>query len=231
MLMKRIVEEVMLYEGLEISYSMSSCLINLNRMWNIDNTFRYEECEHTIKMLVLRPPSVEDFDGVIKHIENFLGYFPSHIVTRTENIKYSYEKAVEAIMDRKLMVVYFDAKYDREISENDLPPKLYHISSTANEEKILRIGLAPKTKNKLSKHPERIYLTFSPSSAIGLLGNRPFKDMATDFTLFSVDFKKLKTTRRIRFFEDPMYSGKGVYTYENIPPKYLSVEKRISNKQ
>ena len=227
--MRRIIDEIMIYEGLEISYAMSACLMNLNRMWNIDNTFRYEEYEKTIKMVILRPPNLDDFNGIIKHIENFLGYFPAHIVTKTSNFKYTYEKAEEVIKKQELAAVYFDAKYDVEISEDKLPPILYHISPSIHEEKILKIGLAPKSKNKLSKHPERIYLTFTPSAAIGLLGNRPFKETASKFTLFLVDFEKLKTTRVIRVFEDPMYYGKGCYTYENIPPKYLAIAKRIKN--
>ena len=97
MLMKRIINEIMLYEGLEISHEIGSCLMNLNRMWNIDNTFFYEKDGTTIKMIVNKPSEIKDFDAVIKHIENFLGYFPSHIVTKAANFKYSYEKAVEAI--------------------------------------------------------------------------------------------------------------------------------------
>ena len=142
MLKRRIIEEVMLYEGLEISHEIHACLTNLIRMWNFDNTFFYEKDGNTIKMIVQKPSEQKTFDSVIKHIENFLGYFPSHIVTKTTNFKYDPEKAIEAITKKELFGVYFDAKYDMEISEDKLPPTLYHISPSQYEEKILKIEVS-----------------------------------------------------------------------------------------
>ena len=223
--LKRIVEEIILYEGLEISHEIDSCMTNLTRMWNFDNRVNYEKDGKTIKMIVYKSLTPEELDTIANHIENFLGYFPSHLSTKTSNDKYNYEKALNLLSTNQLTAVYFDAKYDLEISEDKLPDVLYHISKSIYDAKISKIGLVPKTKNKMSAHPSRIYLTYSPKSASGLIGNPQFPKN-DKFTLYSIDFKELKKVRRIRFFEDPAYIGKGIYTYENIPPQFLKVVKR-----
>ena len=227
MLMKRIVEEFALYEGLEITHEVQSSVYHLIRMWNFDGRVMYENVNNTIKMVINEPIDVKEFDTVLKHIENFMGYFPSHIVIPKSNFKYNYKKATELINKGIVFGVYFDAKYDQEISEKTLPDFLYHITPSIYEDKILKIGIVPKKKDKLSNHPNRIYVAFTQSAAEGLLNNDPFVKNINDFTLFSINIKELKKVRKIRFFEDPVYVDRGLYTYENIPPQYLTVIKRV----
>jgi len=227
MMLKQIIEEVMLYEGLEMTHSIDASLTNLLRMWNFDSHVMYEDINNTIKMSIYQPIDEEKFNLVIKHIENFLGYFPSHIVTKKLNFKYDYSKIIELLNSGDYFGIYFDAKYDQEISDKKLPDILYHITNSIYESKILKIGLIPKEKNKLSRHPGRIYLTFSAESAKGLLGNESFTKDIKSFTLFSINFRELKKSRKIIFMNDPMYSKKGCYTYENIPPQFLKVIERI----
>lgn len=229
MLMKQIIDEVMLYEGLEISYNIETSLLHLSRMWNFDNKVFYEIWNNSIKMLIKRPLNSNEFDAVIKQINDYLGYFPAHIITKTENFNYTYDKAIEE-MKRIPFGIYFDAKYDQEISERKLPPIMYHITPSIHENKILKIGLVTKNKNKLSSHPGRIYLGKTPEAVTGLLNDDKFTNNYKSFTLFEIDYKKLSQTRKIRFFGDPIYPNKAFYTYENIPPKFLTLIKRIDIK-
>lgn len=226
LLLKKIVKELMLYEGLEISYSIPACLMNLNRLWNIDNTFFYEEENKTIKMVIQKQVDKKTFDAVITHINNVLGYFPSHITTPTENYKYTYELALE-LLNTDNFGIYFDAKYDVEISNDELPNYIYHISPSVYDDKIIKIGLAPKTKNKLSTYPARIYFGLTIEAVSGLLTNPPFLRGNSKFTIFKVNFEELNKVRDIRFFKDPIYMPNGIYTYENIPPEYITIIKKL----
>jgi len=49
-----------------------------------------------------------------------------------------------------------ESKFD-EIVE-DIPNKLYHLSINEYKDKIIKYGLYPKSKNKLTSHLDRIYL-------------------------------------------------------------------------
>jgi hypothetical protein len=40
--------------------------------------------------------------------------------------------------------------------------KLYHVTEKNKINKILKIGLTPKTNSKISEHPERIYFLVKP---------------------------------------------------------------------
>ena len=122
--------------------------------------------------------------------------------------------------------IYIPIKAENKIHAYFWP--LYINYSTSKEEKILRIGLAPKNKEKLSRHPERIYFTNSLEGAKRLIHNIKFIVNNDKFSIFEVDLKKLHMVRHIRWFPDPNYPGEGFYTYENIPPKYLKVVRRIN---
>jgi hypothetical protein len=227
MLMHKIIEEILLYEGLEMTHAIDTSLVNLERMWSFDGRVTYDEYSGTIRMTICDKIDKKDFDAVLRHIENFLGYFPAHMVTKNQNCKFDYNKSVNFLDGSIVFGIYFDAKYDQEISEKKLPPFMYHISPSVHENKILKVGLVPKRRDKLSKHPDRIYLTFGENAAEGLLSNKPFVKDVNEFILLEIDVSSLKKVRTVRFFRDPIYAGRGCYTYENIPPQYLTVIKRI----
>ena len=87
--------------------------------------------------------------------------------------------------------------------------------------------MVPKNKDKLSVHPERIYLAKSIESVMSLLDNEPFVGEMEYFIIFEVDLKSLNKKRKLRWFLDPIYAKSGFYIYENIPKEYLKVVKRI----
>lgn len=65
--------------------------------------------------------------------------------------------------DTKPIAFIIEAKYDFSV---EVPVILYHASPIKFKEKILKFGLTPKSGNKLSKHPDRIYLTDDINKAI-----------------------------------------------------------------
>jgi len=225
MLLRRIIEEYNLYEGLDVTHNVETSVDILNSWWNMGGTVYFEERNTKIKMAVLKTIKKEDIDG-IRQWANNLGYFPSSQSIRCENKKFDYEQIISALEVGFPFDIFFDPKYDPEVAEKELPAAAYHITPSSKEEKILRIGLAPRSKEKISKHPERIYFAGSIEDAELLSKRKDFAGNNTLFTIFGFDLKELKKRRKIRYFSDPRY-GKGFYTYENIPPQYLKVVKRI----
>ena len=170
----------------------------------------------------------EDLDNVLKWINN-MRYFPSVIILNNKFVKFNYDNVVKLLSyPNNLIRIDFEPKFDPELLESEIPDKAYHIAPTQNEDKILRIGLAPKSKEKISKHPDRVYLSSSIDSIIEILSHHPTFKKYDSSTIFEVNIKDLLKVRFIRWFSDPNFKEGGFYTYENIPPKYLQVIKRIS---
>ena len=89
---------------------------------------------------------------------NNLGYFiSSYTINGTDWLK-DYDDSTKPI------AIFLEPKYDIEII--NIPNILYHASPSKFRDKISKIGFIPKTGNKLSKHPDRIYLTDDLDTAI-----------------------------------------------------------------
>lgn len=81
-----------------------------------------------------------------------LGYFISNITLNGKEWLKDYDE------DLKPIAFILEPKYDYQVS---IPKKLYHASPIKFKDKVLKIGLTPKSGSKLSYHPERVYLTDS----------------------------------------------------------------------
>lgn len=228
MLLQRIIEEYNLYEGLEITHNVKVSVDNLNTWLSLDNSIYFEERDTKIKMFVKKHISKKDFDIILERANN-LGYFPSSQFTQGEIDKFDYNQVIKELeTPNSYIEIFFDPKYDPQLSEWDLPDRAYHITPIKHEEKILKIGLAPRSKEKQTKHPDRIYFSKTIEDVEKLLDYKDFTGNDKLFTIFELDLKSLRDRRSIRYFSDPRYSDKGFYTYENISPQYLKVAKRIS---
>jgi hypothetical protein len=233
MLLKRIIEECNIYEGLEITHNIDKAIEMLTSWMRLGDRIIYGKIDTRLKVTIIAPISKKEFDNLLKWTNN-LGYFPASITTVFDYYKYDYDKVVDSLQDIEYdnrITISFDPKYDPEISEEDLPDKGYHITPSKNEEKIKKIGLSPRSKEKISRHPERIYFVTDIDDLIPLADSPEFSPGGQhdgNYTIFEFDLKELRKHRKIRFFSDPRYINKGYYTYENIPPKYLTVVKRVA---
>ena len=89
-----------------------------------------------------------------------------------------------------------------------------------NEGKIKNIGLTPKTKNPLTKHPDRVYLLRGSAGEeyVKALGSALHVNNNSDYTVFILDTNKV--CDKAKLFEDPQ-SNMGLWTYNNIPPNAI----------
>jgi hypothetical protein len=175
----------------------------------IDNTFEVIFIEKDINFL----------DNFLRDTNN-LGWFPSYIKTQLYSGKWD-----KKYYNDQMSIIIFEAKFDEEIIEN-IPSILYHITPTQNVDKILKTGLAPKSRSKVSYHPERVYLGKSIESIEKLapqmyqrIGNRNFTVLKINIDLIPGEYFKLYT--------DPNYSKEGYYTLNNIPPHVIEKIKDI----
>lgn len=111
---------------------------------------------------------------------------------------------------------------------------LYHISPSIYEEKILKQGLVPKSKNDKFDYPDRIYLILDSSLndiqgdliniANMLYANRKDKSIK-DYTIYKIDCSHLINTN---FSIDYNFAPFAVFTADNIPPYAIEIMYKIS---
>lgn len=104
---------------------------------------------------------------------------------------------------------------------------LYHVTTDAKVDKILKNGLNPKSSNAMFRYPDRIYLGLDPEMLeCQLLPNlRKTKgkvNVDATYSILKVDISKIPSKNRFKV--DPNYPD-GVFTSDNIPPSAIEVFK------
>lgn len=166
---------------------------------------------------------------LIQYIHNLLNWYIGRVLCVKKNeIKFNIDKYDEKDLlknysekDYNILTIILYPHYDLELSE--LPKTLYHITDEKFIEKIKKIGLIPKSTSKIETHPDRIYFLKSKSDISKILSNPNFK--IEHPYLLTIDNSKIKN---LKLFEDSNFKTFGLYGYQNIPPKYITVIEKIS---
>lgn len=139
---------------------------------------------------------------------NNLGYFISTFTLNgTEWVK-------DFDDNTKPLALYLEPKYDIKI--DIIPKTLYHASPIKFKDKISKIGFIPKTGNKLSNHPDRIYLTDNLSTAIYF--GETIKKEQGDFCLWKINGSCIQN-----LYSDINLRESGYYTTQNISPNCFEI--------
>jgi hypothetical protein len=167
----------------------------------------------------------------IFELTNNLGYFPAGFssVSNT-NVISNYNRYTASSFKKLLetqpttIELIFEKKYDDEekFSEGEF---IYHITDKKYVDKIKSIGLVPKTKSKISTHPERIYFSIDKEDALDLWVRLKLYITKEQGILLTINPKGLD----VKFYIDPNFRLKGVYTYGNIPPQNIIKYEEIDN--
>jgi hypothetical protein len=145
----------------------------------------------------------------LKTLSNTLGY---HISTIIQNDNIIDEKSIN--IDKEYMVC-IEPKYDIEI---DVPTIIYHSTLDIYLNKILKNGLYPKSKNKISKHPDRIYFSLSFEDAL-IFCKFLEKEYDKKASVIKINTKNLNN----KFYSDINFRERGIYTLNNIPPNNIEI--------
>ena len=141
-----------------------------------------------------------------------LGYFISLVTFDGTNWLKEYSE------DSKPIGFYLEPKYDLKV---EVPNVLYHTSPIRFKDKISKIGFIPKTGNKLSNHPERIYLTDNLNTAISF-GMNIKNEENTGFSVYGINGNCINN-----LYSDVNLRKGGYYTLENIKPECFKLIKEI----
>jgi hypothetical protein len=158
-------------------------------------------------------------DRFLKYIDN-LGWFPSWLSTSKYAGKWN-----KKLFNGNRSEITFEAKFDKQIVEK-IPSILYHITPTQNSDKILKIGLVPKSRSKASYHPERVYLGKSMEGIEDLAPLMYQKTGNKNFTLLKINTETIPGDY-LKLYTDPNYSKEAYYTLNNIPPQSIEIVKNI----
>lgn len=228
-------------------------LISINEFLNttigIDKTVQYILKEYKIYIKSI----YENNDGIdvyynnenitydiltkINKIFDNYGWFTSMCGTN----RHSFEKYDDLEMkeyfltiDRKNgheTAIRYEAKFNNKIAK--IPYFLYHLTPDIYYEDIIKKGLLPKSKNKISIHPNRIYLLNRCDSddmeqIIFMLYNtlpEEVKKKIKYYYILEVEVTNLKND----FYNDPNFHvGNGaVWTNNNIPTSCITVFDKI----
>jgi len=191
--------------------------INLLRA-SFDFGFEYQRDDNTFEV-TFHQINKNILDNFLKYVNN-LGWFPSYISTPAYKGKWR-----ENTYDDYLSKIRFEAKFDEEIVEK-IPQILYHITPTQNVNKILKIGLVPKSRSKVSYHPERIYLGKSIGGIEKLAPQMNLRTGDKNFTILKIN-TDLIPGEYLRLYTDPNYNKEAFYTLNNIPPQAIEKIKDI----
>lgn len=115
----------------------------------------------------------------------------------------------------KGICISIEPYYDTEVKFDG--EYLYHVTPKKNLDKIMRVGLLPKSKDTVSFYPQRVYLSPDEKTMDAILPQLQDKKSNEQYVNLRIkNFPGLKLYKDVRF-------KFGFYTYNSIHPKYIEV--------
>jgi hypothetical protein len=184
------------------------------------------------------------FDINVKNIEinidlfisivNNYGYYPSSFILYLKNgmwnrFKYDLnllKSKINEFDNKDHISIRFESKYNDGLYKSDLdvPDYLYHITKDINISNIIKNGLIPKSKNRLSTHPDRIHFCYEIDDCYNLIKRFKLSDKLNgdDFNYTIVKVNCVDIKDKIILHTDPNFL-EGCFTYDNIDAKFLEL--------
>ncbi len=231
--MKNILKwEQFLNETLLKSYDKDVVIKYLIKL-GIDTNDIHDNEENKIK-ITLTHKNKQYIPTLISKLEHFFGWylasvsgdFYEEVLSGEDFIKDELDMLDELIPDPQegedegemddYYSLCFESKYDIEIMDSAKPDFLWHISEEKAISNIKKKGLIPKTKSKMSYHPERIYFLKDIKFVDELLDHKKFN--VEDPVILKIDVREIKN--KLRMYEDVNYPN-GLYITDNISPNYI----------
>ena len=231
------------YPGEIVSKSLSNLLIGLNINFNINFLENYNKIKLTFNFFNAIPASQLDnlFDVINSSIINKGGWFPSQMnITNIHGMKISLRYDLNNLYlnhsQYNIVEIIYESKFDEDIKE--IPDRLYHLSISEYSDKIIKYGLVPKSKDKLTSHLDRIYLCKSIDDCENLINRmKLYYNDEKSFNVYNKEKRKYyKNTYPVIYeidnsdkfiknlYKDPNYDN-GFYTLDNIPPNKIKIIK------
>ena len=208
-----------IYEGLISAVPIDSFTDYIHRWTLASEKFNVVDKINKIQLVFKQNLTNKELGNLIQFI-NRLGWFVSaYVIWENGKMvpkKFNSEEFEKNDLNKKLVLFQLESKFDIEVGVSAYNI-LYHTTPSINDPKIEKIGLVPKTLNKISTHPDRIYFCIQEEDLqqISELINKNNPEFKT-FTWYKVDVKRAnRHTGNIRFFRDPNFPD-ALYTLSNI---------------
>lgn len=211
-----------IYEGLIYSHDPSNIFRGLKNLGYKQEQIGLEDSVNGKVFIIaffLDKNYLDNFNKLSKFMENVCGWKLSNV--KDQNGK-SFGKKVNFLNSNNQHIwLQYEPKFDVEIPKDKFPNKVYHITPVNKLNKILKIGLSPKTKNNLFSYSERVYLSNNVESLLNLakLFVKGDDKKEKEFVILEISIKLMYLRQRL--FKDPNFKN-GYYTLENISPKLIN---------
>lgn len=160
----------------------------------------------------------ENLNFIFSLIGNF-GYYGSDMILNGIDRKFNSEEIDSwfKLYDTINITIFIEPYYDRNIKI--IPQILYHVTPIKYIEKILKNGLSPKNKDKISTHPPRVSLGFNKNKTISLGKSLRSSSSYIDelWELLEIDTTKIND---FKIYQDPNFKS-GCYSLNYIPPSAI----------
>lgn len=228
--------EGLLYEGLISSHSASQIISSVKQHLHKATVDIETPTSAVFAISFYGPPSREAITAVINRA-NVGGWFVAviNVINKNDFIKVaSVEEAISTFNNlkphkRNTIQIVVEAKYGINVVE-DITKRyksVYHTTPSTRVEKILKLGLSPRSESKMAKHPERIYFALDIRD-VSVLSDH-MNQLRFEQGLPQLKFVTLvidtEAFRRpgIRVYTDPAFP-EGVFTLSNIAPQYIKIQ-------
>ena len=200
-----------------------------NELSLIGFNFSIIKNNNTIELTLNDFYSINNILDIFNYINSLFidrnGWFPCkyNLINLSGNkniLSYNQEYLIENKKLLKTVIITYEAKYD---IETNLPDKLYHLSIQQYTNNTIKNGLIPKTKNKISKHLDRIYVCSNIDDCYKLIPRMKInyidsKINNTKWIIYEINCDNLD----INLYKDPNYTN-GFYVVDNISPKNIKI--------
>lgn len=239
--------ELKLNEAISKSFSQNDLIARLKGHHHLEVLLDKRIPENVLVEIPQRIPLNQTLSDILRTIDQF-GWFISNVEVELENGKTEYFKTLSDIKNRehyKLLCLILEPLHSRTVP---IPEFLYHATPLAIwEDKVSKVGLAPKSKMQLGVHPARIYVAASVEAVESLIEAMSVKkqEISKTTTYFDASkFYKSWAILKIDTSEIPMVGkytyfklhvdtkasniyNSALYTVNYIPPKALSLLKKV----
>jgi hypothetical protein len=196
-------------EGLIKTFPIEVAKKHFDKIYGIGDQFYIDEV-NGVKVAYITIPNVALNIQIIEKGMEFYGYY----LAASHPVPNAGENAIQLDFEPKFQDPCNDKVREQKV--------LYHITPTNNVEKILKMGLCPKSKNSKTFFPDRIYVLSEyilkkeiEFLALELKKYHNDKSIENGYSLLTIDVNKIP--KNVNFRIDGNTNG-GFWTYDVIPP-------------
>lgn len=217
------------YETLTKTYNYKLVLKYLKKVLDKDDFWRRDG-----KIMIdINNRNYKIIPDVVERIENLYNWYVSlfnapdfdeygdYGVKNTADIRQSLKHDLinmyDSYKDEDDEMAWFSISFEPTISKEMKAPKsIYHLTDQKNIKSILKKGLIPRSGNKLTVHPGRVYFTKTLKAIEDL-------QKFDDFDLRNPVILSIDTTNLDCKFEKDINLPTAIYTTDNISPKNIKI--------